>query len=68
MALKLVDKQDLSRAKPLSGREQDAIRAVAGGAEDQELAVLVLAVMKRARARGCWLGAIVAGRAAGGRW
>ena len=56
MALERVDKQDLSRAEPLSGQEQDAVRAVAGGAEDQELAALVLAVMKRARARGLRLG------------
>ena len=32
VALELVDKQDLSRAEPPSGQEQDAIRAVAGGA------------------------------------
>ena len=56
VALDLVDKQDLSGAEALSGEEQHAVRAIAGGAEDQELVALVLAVMERARAGGLWLG------------
>ena len=56
MALDLVDKRDVSVAESLSPQVQNAVRAVAAGAESERLEALVLAVMKRARASSLWLG------------
>ena len=56
MALDLVDKRDVSVAESLSPQVQNAVRAVAAGAESERLEALVLAVMKKARAGSLWLG------------
>ena len=56
MALHLVHKRDLSVAESLSPQEQSAVRAVAAGAESEQLQSLVLEVMERARAGNRWLG------------
>lgn len=56
MAFDLVDKRDLSVAESLTAQAQNAVRAVAAGAESERLEALVLEVMKRARASGLWLG------------
>ena len=56
VALDLVDKRDLSVAESLFPQVQNAVRALAAGAESERLEALVLAVMKRARASGLWLG------------
>ena len=56
MAFELVSKRDLSSSASLGCEEEQAVRHVAAGAEDEALHALVLAVMKRARRDGLWLG------------
>ncbi len=56
MALDLVHKRDLSVAELLSPQVQHAVRAVAAGAESEQLKLQVRHVMERARADNHWLG------------
>ena len=56
MVLDLVDRLDQSVAQPLTCEEQNAIRAVAAGEESEQLEIVVLEVMERAREDRLWLG------------
>ena len=56
MVLDLVDRRDQSVVQTLTYEEQSAIRAVAAGAESEQLEIVVLEVMGRAREARLWLG------------
>ena len=55
VAFVLVTKPDPSPVSSLAPEEDEAIRRVVGGAGNEALEALALAVMKDARARGLWL-------------
>ena len=56
MVLDLVDRRDQSVVQTLTYEEQNAIRAVAAGEESEQLEIVVLEVMGRAREARLWLG------------
>ena len=56
MAFVLVNKRDLSPESSLTAEAEAAIRRVVGGAGNEALEAVALAVMRDARAGGLWLG------------